>query len=111
MIINQPAFIDLTASRQRAGFESRFRTGAFGFRRPEDRGIDRAAQDRSLSRAGASAGLIGKAQLDVNVKAPRGTRVKASGSGVFEDVRLKQTPQLGTTGGYRSGENNAYAEE
>jgi hypothetical protein len=37
---------------------------------------------------------LGKASIDVNVKAPRGTGVKATADGVFEDVRLRKTPQM-----------------
>jgi hypothetical protein len=38
------------------------------------------------------------AQLDVNVAAPRGTKVNASGGNVFEKVKLTRTPQMAKSG-------------
>jgi hypothetical protein len=41
----------------------------------------------------AAVPLLWQAQVDVNVNAPRGTKAKAEGD--VEDIRLKQTPQMG----------------
>jgi hypothetical protein len=65
----------------------------------------RAAQDKPL---GPQAQISGKATIDVNVKAPRSTQVKAKADGVFDEVKMNKTTQMAPSG---SSEDSAYAEE
>jgi hypothetical protein len=75
--------------------------------------LDTAAVGRAIAKetkTGPTA--LGTAQVDVNFNnVPPGTRTKANGDGVFENVRIKQTPQMNTTGAYGSADANSYFEE
>jgi hypothetical protein len=44
--------------------------------------------------ATAKVDVSGKAQLDVNVKAPPGTKVKGNGTGTLKDINIKSTAQM-----------------
>jgi hypothetical protein len=67
---------------------SPYSANRFDFRRMMP---DRAALDRANAGAG---GPLGKAQIDVNVSAPRGTKVDAAGDKFFEKINMSRTPQM-----------------
>jgi uncharacterized protein (TIGR02594 family) len=108
-----PTTVDMGPGRERFGIEAQDLRWARRMRREsQDAPVDRAAVDRSVSAGAIAGGMVGKASVDVNFSnVPPGVKTKASGEGAFEDIRLKRSPQMGTTGGYGGGENNAYAEE
>ncbi len=54
---------------------------------------DRREIDRSMGREVTSR-VEGRGQIDVNVKAPRGTRVNASGHGLFKRVAMNRQVQM-----------------
>jgi len=84
---------DLPAAAERAPEEERpsvpYLAGSRAF------GRDRASEDRSWASGIMNGGSLGKGSIDINVKAPRGTKVGADGDGVFEKMTIKQTPQMG----------------
>jgi Phage tail lysozyme len=63
---------------------------------------NRASVDRGMAGGlgmGGVGGIMGTARLDVNVRAPRNTKVDADADGVFQKVKLTRTPQMGKSGG------------
>jgi hypothetical protein len=70
---------------------------------------DRSAIDRS--NAGSKSVNGGKMNVDVNVKAPKGSKSDAEGDGVFEKVRINKTPQMGTGSEHSGSDSNQYNEE
>jgi hypothetical protein len=70
---------------------------------------DRSGIDKS--NAGSKSVNGGKMNVDVNVKAPKGSKSDAEGDGVFEKVRINKTPQMGTGSEHSGSDSNQYNEE
>jgi hypothetical protein len=70
--------------------------------KPKREGQDRAGKNKPIDERGNQ--KLGKAEVNINVNAPRGTKAKAEGDGVFEDIRL--TPQMGGSGSAKEDHQN-----
>lgn len=72
-----------------------FRSSDFSFRRaPADRGeLDWAEVDRSMGREITSR-VEGSGKIDVDVRAPQGTKVSARGGGIFKRTSINRQAQM-----------------